>query len=32
MQKSSYNYTKKIGLTHSAWLLGGPGIVAVVGM
>ncbi|PIL34048.1 cytochrome P450 [Ganoderma sinense ZZ0214-1] len=31
MQKSSYNYTKKIGLTHSAWLLLGPGIVTVVG-
>ncbi|KAM5543149.1 hypothetical protein V8D89_003023 [Ganoderma adspersum] len=31
MQKSSYNYTKKIALTHSAWLLAGPGIVTVVG-
>ena len=30
-QKSGYNYTKKTALTHSAWLLGGPGIVAVVG-
>ena len=31
MQKSNYNYTKKTALTHSAWLMAGPGIVTVVG-
>ncbi|PIL34049.1 cytochrome P450 [Ganoderma sinense ZZ0214-1] len=31
MQKSSYNYTKKMTFVHSAWLLSGPGIVTVLG-
>ena len=31
MQKSSYNYAKKMTFVHSAWLLSGPGIVTVSG-
>ncbi|KAI1791251.1 cytochrome P450 [Ganoderma leucocontextum] len=31
MQKSGYNYTKKLTFVHFTWLLSGPGIVTVLG-